>query len=404
MAQYRKTVFSLGGPERIADPGDDVMLELGRQALARQQAEAQNAIARARLGMDAQQQAADMDFRERTLAAQLGQQSAAASGLVYDPSTGGYATDPNTGDYLKTQDSHALALQLGRAQREQEEAAWNRQMAERNFSAEDRRAQEARAHQMLLAKMQDETQQKRIDLSERTARQREDELWRRQVQREDAMLTRDDEKDKDRQAAEKRKRDAEIAEEAALVAGRAAAGVRQGLSASDIGDAPDVRRGMLQRGNPSLALALGESEAVRAAREQIVQSFAGGADWAVIRPAEVDNIERANSAVIDAFIRENVEREKTETYPDVGEWIVYGEALKRANADAANAARQRVGAQPVPAERMAPEEWDKANLAIIGRAAERSPGEVPGVGPVGASGVSTGAAAWLARALGLAKE
>jgi hypothetical protein len=328
MAQYRKTVFSLGGPERIADPGDDVMLELGRQALARQQAEAQNAIARARLGMDAQQQAADMDFRERTLAAQLGQQSAAASGLVYDPSTGGYATDPNTGDYLKTQDSHALALQLGRAQREQEEAAWSQQMAERNFSAEDRRAQEARAHQMLLAKMQDETQQKRIDLSERTARQREDAAWDRQVKRDEDLLKRDEKKAELRAMAEATERGQTKKDKAQETAAMAAGILRQRLRGV-IPDDPDVEAfdtdlnqltpwqqrtaafvPFMSVGRADIETARSDSNDIRAIRDEIVNAFAGNGNYAVVSPEEVDATAQALRAAVDAEFDARMQEQK----------------------------------------------------------------------------------------------
>jgi hypothetical protein len=416
MVMLRKTPFSLGGPERIADPADDVMLELGRQALMRSQQQAQLAMHQQRLAFDQQQAGLNADLAERGLARAAAEQA----GFVLDPATGEVATDPDTGAPMRTMASRDLEFRLGQAatkddlerarfDREGENAAFSRRMAERGLEESGL----DRAQALAIARMQDETADKRLRMGDQMAERREAAQWDRQVAHERALLTRDDEKDKDRQAAETRKIEHAQTEEAQKIAGVMSEDIRRGFVGQDLGDAPDVgggpgranwAMGQFFGGDPSLAAALGESEAVRAAREQFAQAYSAGDGMAVTRPEEINRIEQANSAVIDAYIREAVEREKAETYPDVGAWLVYAEALKRANSDAANTARQRVGVAQVQQQRLSPEEWDRQNALVIGRAA--APKAPPSPGPLGLnwSPLPSGQAdplVQLARALGL---
>jgi hypothetical protein len=416
MPQLRKTVFSLGGPERIADPADDVMLELGRQALMRQQQQASLAMEQQRLALARQQAGLAADGQERELARAAAEQA----GYVLDPTTGEVATDPDTGAALRTMAARDLEARIGQAasrdamerarfDREGADSDFSRRMAERGL--EERGIDRAQA--MAIARMQDETADKRMETAAARARQDSLDQWNRQIEHEKFLLRRDDEKDKDRQGAEARKIEHAQTEEAQKIAGVMSEDIRRGFVGQDLGDAPDVgggpgranwAMGQFFGGDPSLAAALGESEAVRAAREQFAQAYSAGDGMAVTRPEEINRIEQANSAVIDAYIREAVEREKAETYPDVGAWLVYAEALKRANSDAANTARQRVGVAQVQQQRLSPEEWDRQNALVIGRAA--APKAPPSPGPLGLnwSPLPSGQAdplVQLARALGL---
>jgi hypothetical protein len=403
MVMLRKGVFSLGGPERIADPADDLALEWGRIALARQQAEAQNAIERARLGMDQARMRMDSMNRDRAFAAEQAQ----AAGFVLDPSTGEHAIDPNTGSLMRTASGEDLAFRIGQAKvrDELDRGRFEREGKEIDFAQEIARRQLDergldRAQSLQVARMQDATADKRLQLQDRLARAREDAAWDRQVKRDEDLLRRDERAAGLREDAETRRRDAALAEEADKVAAAAAEAVRRGLVGLEVDD-PDVERISLNRGSvatagkgspgrgiltseASLEEALTGSEHVRQAREQLIQSYAAGDNYAVTRPEEIDRIELANGAIIDAYVRGNIERQKskwTGLNDNTQEWTVYGDALRKVNAEAAESARRRVGAQN--RARMEAELGRAATLGgVVGGAAQSPPRTLPGGGVV----------------------
>lgn len=124
MVMLRKGVFSLGGPERIADPADDLAVEFGRLALARQQAEAQNAMERMRLNLASQQAGLDADFRERDFAART-EADEFSRGLAQAQFDRQGAADRFNRD-----------LELGRFGREHQAAEWAREHANRSLQQE----------------------------------------------------------------------------------------------------------------------------------------------------------------------------------------------------------------------------------------------------------------------------
>jgi hypothetical protein len=367
MVMLRKTPFSLGGPERIADPADDVMLELGRQALMRQQQQASLAMEQQRLALARQQAGLAADGHERELARAAAEQA----GYVLDPTTGEVATDPDTGAALRTMAARDLEARIGQAasrdamerarfDREGADSDFSRRMAERGL--EERGIDRAQA--MAIARMQDETADKRLRLQDQMAERRESAQWDRQVAHEANLLRRDEERDQDRQQAEARKIEHAEKKDAQKVGALASGALRERLR-SALPDDPDVesnplleaiggglkREGenyldalfnaaqgdpaamlRLARARPMAALAqaanaplglaalLGggassdtartDSETVRALNAEVTQAFAGDGSYAVISPAEIEQTAQAAHMAVDAEFDDKVREQK----------------------------------------------------------------------------------------------
>lgn len=373
MAQWRKTFYSMGGPERIADPGAEEAARLGALLLQQRAQAEQSALQRQRMDME-QRQYADEGRRadqRMTLeqAARQQQASLAERGFGLDERRIAEQIRSSQAGEQRGVSQDALAAELGRGrlglEREdlgyrREDMGLRRQQQDRQYDQQDRQfragqeltREEIAARERVAATSGQREDANRLlvqELAQRFERQQSDDAYARQRELMGDQL-----------GLEAEGRGRETKRDSSMAGAQAVKEFQRLFPLTVIPDDPDVEEDPATRqldaaGNPMLGTGTPALYDDRDDVRQLVDLLQQTIGVPTTRE-EVDAIGQALPPQLDMLFERAAQQQREELFniPNMEEQAILNAILKRELERMLDAHRARVGETPGPEAPNAP--------------------------------------------------